>query len=175
MKKIISKILFLSYAAYLFVSHSYCTKNENDDSTLDLIKLQKVEAVEFLSAKYNAVPFNRKLINNIVNKTVVIDTNVIDLFKKGKDYFLKAEIISDTIEKCYAELICNDEIIHKFNLTKTNSLILVAEIKSISELNYDISADSLNGKDSLLGNEKIFLLRGNCLALIENELSNYAN
>lgn len=159
----------------MLVSHSYCTKEENDESTLDLIKLKKVEAVEFLTAKYNAVPFNRELIRNIVNKAVVIDTNIIGLFKKGEDYFLKAEIISDTIEKYYAELICNDEIIHEFNSTKTNSLLLAAEIKSISELNYDISADSLNGKDSLLGNEKIFLLRGNCLALIENELSNYAN
>lgn len=169
------KFLLVFYTIFSILSLSNCKKSEDENSSLDLIKINKIESIQFLSTKYNAIPFDCSIIEDLVNKSVVLDTTVIGIVKRGNENYIKAQIKSDCKSKYFAELSCSEKIIQEFGLTKSNSILLVAEIKSIIKQDYAVKADSLYGKETHLGTEQVSLLLGNCLAILENERTANAN
>ncbi|HOI28783.1 MAG TPA: hypothetical protein PLZ15_03405 [Melioribacteraceae bacterium] len=168
MFKFIPKLLFVSYVLFSFISLSNCTRDEDEFSSLERIESNKAESVSLLSAKYDAEPFDCKALEKQLHKSVILDTTVIGIIKKGNGNYLKARINTDCKEKYFAELFCDEEIIEKFNRTKTNSMLIVADINRVSAMDLIIDADSLSGKSAFIGREKICLIQGDCLAILEN-------
>lgn len=168
MFKFIPKLLFVSYVLFSFISLSNCTRDEDEFSSLERIESNKAESVSLLSAKYDAKPFDCKALKEQLHKSVILDTTVIGIIKKGNGNYLKARINTDCKEKYFAELFCDEEIIENFNRTKTNSMLIVADINRVSEMELIIDADSLGGKSAFIGREKICLIQGDCLAILEN-------
>lgn len=166
--KLIPKILFVSYVLFSFISLSDCSRREDDFSSLERMESKKAESVRWLAAKYDAEPFDCGILQEQLYKSVILDTTVIGVIKKGNGSYLRARINTDCKEKYFAELFCDEEIIEKFKRTTTNSILLVADIKSVSEQDFFIDADSLGGKTASIGKERICLIQGDCLAILEN-------
>lgn len=148
---------------------------EKNLSSLEKIKSQKSNLINYLSKKYDAEVFDGSATVELLNKNVVLDSNIVSVQKINDEYLIKAEINIDSDKKYYAYLKCDDAVIEKFYNTKTNKVLIAAKINSFNEVDMLADADSLSGGKSLVNLGKSILLYGECLALVENSFTNNAN
>ncbi|MBM4170855.1 MAG: hypothetical protein FJ214_03160 [Ignavibacteria bacterium] len=168
---ILFRIVLLGYVGFSFLTLSNCVDKENDYSSLEKIKHQKNYSIDLLSKQFDAEIFTGKSLTSLHNKNVVMDTTVIACKKIDSEWLLKAEINIESKTKFYALLKCSDKIAYKYKHTSSNKILLAAKINSISEYDLIADADSLGGTKSLMNIGKSILIHGECLAMIENIIS----
>ena len=169
--KITVRILFIGYVAFSILSLPGCKKETDENSTLDEIKIRQMDSVKLLMAEFDALPFDCNRPELCLDKTVIIDTTAVNIVRMGNRFLLRAEVKSSCKEKIIAELECNERITDEFNTTKTGSLTMAVNISSLTTEDYPLVADSQGGGRMNLGNLKVIMLRGECLAIIESSIN----
>lgn len=159
-------ILFLSLFVYLIWSLIALRSNSNEKfSTAEKIANHKHITINKLKKQFGANEFNGDL-KSVINKNVILDTTLINVYECQKEYFLKAKINFNSKEKFYVNLKCTKEIFERATKTKNNHIIIAAKIKNVVQTKIKMIADSLYGTKEILS-QMNFLLFGDCLTLIE--------
>ena len=165
----------VTYILFSIITLSNCTDDRSGDSVLDQIKSRQADSVRLLTDRFDAERFACDNPMSSVNKSVILDTTILGVQKRDGNYFIKAEIKTDCNQKYFTELKCSGKIIEAFHRTKSNDALIVARVESITVSEYITETDSLSNRSPIINAGKIFLLHGECLALIENTYTTKAN
>jgi hypothetical protein len=167
LRSIFLNFLFACYIIFSLVTLQNCKYNK-EESTSEKLVQKKQEASKLLLQKFDAELFNCN-INSILNKTAVLDTLLLGISQRGTEKYLKARVVTSCGDKYFAKLKCSEEIIEKYNRTKSNRAYLAAKITRIDKVDLFANADTLDGKCSELVLGKSILLSGECISLVEIE------
>ena len=162
---IIIVTLFLGYLAFSLFTLPACT-GKSDGSTYDNQLSQKRNVAHLLIDKYDAEMFECGT-QEILKKTVVLDSIILGIKKTGGNYIIKAKVNTECNKKYYAELKCSKEIADQFQQTNSNAAYLAAQIHRVDSYSMIAEADSIDGTTSNLHLGNTLLLSGECLALAE--------
>lgn len=165
------RLLFIFYTIFSLLSLSNCTKSNDNYSSLDQIKNHHADSIRLLSDRFDAKRFDCDDPMHAINKSVLLDSTILGIRKQNGKYYLKAKVNTDCKAEYYAELKCSEEIIEAFNKTKSNNALIAARIENVSFSDYIMETDSLSGKEKLISAGKVFLMHGECIALLENNYS----
>lgn len=170
----IPNFFILGYIVFSFLTLTDCTnKHDNDNISYDQFILKNRETAQRLIQQNNAELFDCMQLNFILNKTVVADSTIIGTFKRNGNYFLKALINNSCGKNIYTTLACSEEIIIRYNSTKSNHVFLAAKITKIENVNTIAEVDSLDGRSVYLNRNNSVMLSGECLALAEIPIYSY--
>ncbi len=164
--KNIPQLFILCYIVFSFLTLTNCT-NKHDNISYDQFVLRNREEAQRLVRQNNAELFNCTQMDFILNKTIVADSTIIGTVKKNGNYFLKALINNPCGKSIYTTLACSEEIIERYNSTKSNHVFLAAKITKIENVNTIAEIDSLDGKSMYLNRNNSVMLSGECLAFAE--------
>lgn len=168
---LVVRFLSVIYILFSIFTLGNCTDKSKSDSALERIKAREADSIRILTDRFDAEQFMCDNPIDTVNKCVILDTTIIDVQNRNGLYFIRAEIKTGCRQQYFAELKCSNKIVESFNKTKSNDALVVARVISITATDYLAEADSLGGSNPILNTGIVFLLQGECLALLDNTLT----
>lgn len=166
--KCIPKLFVLIYVIFSLVTLTNCSNRHNNGNiSYDQFVQRNQETAQQLIQQNNAELFDCKQIDFILNKKVVADSTIIGTIKKNGSYYLKALINNSCGKNICTTLNCSEEIVDRYNKTKSNHVFLAAKITKIENVNTIAEVDSLDGRSIYLNRNNSVMLSGECLAFAE--------
>lgn len=159
-------LLFYSYIGFSLFSLENCTKNGEDSSTADQLVQKKEAVVKLMLQEFDAQVFDCST-QNIFSKPVVVDTNMLGVFRNGEDIFLSAQVNLSCAKKYFVKLKCSQEVLEQYNKTKSNNAILAARFTRMDNEELIANADSLDGTNPTINLGETVIFSGECLAIKE--------
>ncbi|NVN96621.1 MAG: hypothetical protein HXX18_15225 [Bacteroidetes bacterium] len=168
LKKVKDVLLFvvaIFYSLFCFLTLPKCCDESNTNySTSQRLDVSMINSIKSLEEKYEAeyCDYSSKI---KIGSKIVMDTNIVSVKYKNGSYFIKAIVNCFDNKNVFAEMSCSKVIAEKFQLTKTNKLLLVGEISTIEQESLISEADSLSGEIFPINNGLSLLISGTCLEL----------
>jgi hypothetical protein len=154
------------YIGFSLVSLENCTKHSDDASTADQLLNSKKNTVKLLQQEFDAEIFNCNE-EKLLNKPVVLDTTLLRVSQMGDDIFLNAKIKTNCVKQYFVHLKCTREVFEQYSKTKTNDVIVAANLTRMDNEKIIVNADSLEGDSPAISLGETVIFTGECLAIRE--------
>ena len=166
LRSLLFHLLFYSYIVFSLLSLENCAKGKEDSSTADQLVQKKEAVVKLMLQEFDAQVFDCST-QNIFSKPVVVDTNMMGVFRNGKDIFLSAQVNLSCTKKYFVRLKCSQAVLEQYNKTKSNNAIIAARFTRMDNENLIANADSLDGTNPAINLGETVIFSGECLAIKE--------
>lgn len=171
LKTVFVNSFFTGYIIFSLISLQNC-KYSRDESTSEKLVQEKHKIAKLMMNEFSAEMFDCNA-KSILNKTIILDTLLIGISRRGSEYHLNAEVFTSCGKKHFAKLLCSKEIVKQFEASKTNRAYIAAKITRIDNSEIYADTDTLDGKRSELALGSSILLSGECISM--NELPTVLN
>jgi len=171
--KYLIKLFLAGYFSISIFSLNNCTNAKNEELSYYSYKQSNIDTAKKLLYDYKAQLFDCNNINEALNKSVLLDSTIINSQNNGDYGFLKTVVNNSCGRKIYAYLKCSKEQLNHYSQFISNHAFVVAKINKIDSIKTIAEADSLGDKTIYIKGNNSILLTAECLALQEIPIYNY--
>lgn len=170
MVRAILKIFLLGYVVLIFISNMQCKPDHPAENDLQ----NKSKAAKYLLNKHKAsfLPdsaneFSLKFQKQLMNRTVVLDSIVGRLIQENGEFYVKAEVASDSTCRIFAKLKCSEKQKDNIKKSKFPYALIAANISRIDKSDSKFGIVDIHNEKKTIAFGSEILITGECIEIIE--------